>query len=466
MLLKITSTLEGRFASWSSGFIGALVLSVVATTTAYADELNPRTREDCDRPYKSRWEEFLTVSKQSHQCFQEEIFSRARQPSERPIDICSNGISTERNFPACAQITQAKCQKKIERRSKFQTCLANLERYRDWKKARNAEQREVERLAREEERLQREQARNDRLAAQRTQRLNAQGRELYEQIGSGSQDVVRGSQVAGIGIGIARNRVPPLGSSFPLSALMTEVGGQVLGHMWRDAIGQLDNALGEFNASNPRPTEGQRTAYYNDRGELLYTFVTANTRAQAQEHYMPLKGQSAVVGSYAGAIGQIVQMRNSGEIDQPIAALGTVLATVVAARAYKEAKERAKRRTSSAVPTVNSSEQLRERRQAVLTPLRKERVRLAPKRQPVKSKPKAQSVWGPRPNCFRPIVSYTRQGVALNTFFNGCSRTVFCRVSVTHGGQTGNKSITLGPGRQSGSGYESIRVKECRTYNF
>ncbi|WP_298835870.1 hypothetical protein [uncultured Roseobacter sp.] len=338
------------------------VLSLLGSAhVADADWLNPRSFQDCREGLVPLETQKKAAGRRANQCYHS-IYLKPHSASHAFGEVCYIGKRALRNYDICTEHTQSVCDADQLIRERRITCEARLEEYRRFTRAQEEQRRELERLARENGQ-------------------SAVGQAVQERYGflpDGPGRLVSDTQLAGTSVARMMGvRMTGDQSAYTLSNAMTRVGGRIVGRLNQRALGDLDASLQQFGAGNPRPTAAQREAYYAQRDRLAGQYATHMTRVQNTQYNLPLRDKSAVVGAYAGTIAQLVQLRNSGDIDEPIAALGAVAATYLAVRAYRDAEKRVRAQQARNAPRVVAPEQLRARRQAVLAPVAAKRAQAA-----------------------------------------------------------------------------------------
>lgn len=387
----------------------------VPAPEARADWLNPTEFNDCLPANWPIWRERNAVRDNAHQCFQEHWGTPGNGPGASRHFTCISERPWDRRheIPACANLEQQLCRLDTELFRRERTCKDRLASYQQRRAALIAQQEEAERLQREQERL----------AQENGQSLL--GQTVLERYGlfAGPARLANDSRLAGermaqmVGVQMTGNR-----GAYTLSTAMTRVGNKIIGRLNERALGDLETAFGEFNAANPRPTPSQLEDFYAQRAVLAGRYATHMTRVQNTDYTLPLGDQSAVVGAYAGTIVQLVQMRNAGEIDRPIAALGAAAATFLAARAYREVEERVAEQRGLDVPQAVSPERLRENRQSLLVRLREARARVAPTPPTPRNVPSGESV---ARDC---VLLWSSEGY-YKSFKNVCDQNITCSIS-------------------------------------
>lgn len=354
--------------------IGALVFGIAAET-AHADWMNPTSTADCNNGLQPLYDRRKAAFKAKRQCnkdYQEEFYAGRTFYRTYP---CGSLPAHESGYmlETCSQHAQPICQAKLEITRRTDICQRKLQEHYEFQQAQRKQQEELERIQRENERIARQ---NERQGGS----VGNPGSQVFSSP-SGPANLADTTRIAGHGMARLRGvRMTGPSGAYSLSSAMSIVGNRVITGLNQRALGELDTALQEFNASNPRPTASQLEDFYAQRSDLAGQYASHMTRVQNTDYNLPLDDKSAVVGAYTNAIVQLVQKRNSGEIDEPIAFLGAAVTTVLAVRAYKEAKERAEQQRSERsvnAPKQTVSEELRERRQAVLASVREERARIA-----------------------------------------------------------------------------------------
>lgn len=344
---------------------GLLSAFSVAAPEAWADWLNPTQNGDCQTHNWPIQERLFTAQREASSCFQEHWGTRGNGPGTRTF-VCTIDKFGERRseIPACSGLEQRVCDLSNEIQRRLQTCRPRLRAYLDRQAALAAREEELERLARE-----------NALSARLGEAGGQVSQQLYEQLPGGPGNLADSARIAGHGMAqLSGVRMTGQSGAYSLSSAMSIVGNRVISGLNERALGDLEAAFGDFNANNPRPTASQLEEFYAQRADLAGQYGTHMTRVQNTDYTLPLDDQSAVVGAYARTIVQLVQMRNAGEIDEPIAVLGAAAATFLAVRAYRDAEERAVQTRGPDVPQAVSAEVLRENRQTTLQTLREARA--------------------------------------------------------------------------------------------
>jgi hypothetical protein len=350
-------------------FISGFFAMAVVGTAAQADWMNPTSGRDCQDGLQELFQqrEMLRVNERQCEYSQTEDYWAGRV--QYRTFLCGDlprhqGVYT---LETCSQEAQAICNVGLEIPRRRALCQSRLADYRTRQAALRAQQEEAERLQSEQERIAR---------ASGQSLTGPTVMDRYGILPSGPGNLANDSRVAGERVAqMMGARMTADRGAYTLSSAVTRVGNRIIGRMNERALGDLEAALGEFSASNPRPTAGQLEEFYGQRADLAAQYAAHMTRVQNTDYRLPLGDESAVVGAYADAIIQLVEMRNAGEIDEPIAVLGAAAATVLAVRAYREAEERAAEARLS-IPRPSNANDLRSLRQAALQPVADERTRI------------------------------------------------------------------------------------------
>jgi len=360
-----------------SALISGFFAMAVAGTGAQADWMNPTSGRDCQDGLQELFQQREMLRVNERQCHNSQTEDYWAGRVQYRTFLCGDlprhqGVYT---LETCSQEAQAICNVELEIPRRRALCQSRLEDHRTRQAALRAQQEEAERLQRDRGNAAQQDGfvgLVDRIGATYVQ-------ENYLSLSDGPQELAgdmgrEGERIARL-FGVQRTGNQ---SAHTLSAAMTEVGTDIMVQLNARALEDLETALGNFDAANPRPTMAQLEEFYGQRADLAAQYAEHMTRVQNTDYRLPLGDESAVVGAYADAIIQLVEMRNAGEISEPIAALGAAAATVLAVRAYREAEERAaqERAETQALQPLDP-EQLRTIRQATLAPVRSERARIA-----------------------------------------------------------------------------------------
>lgn len=358
-----------------SAFIGSVLAAVAWGTVAQADWMTPTSDRDCILEWQTQHDRMLAAGRAASQCYYEAAEARPfAQPLQGYGPVCLDRHGqTQSAHPECATHAETYCEAGLEADRRRDICRARLADHRARQAALRAQQEELQRL----QQTQGAAAGQNGIAALIDRIGTEHVADSYLNLTDGPQSLVDdvgtyGARIAGL------FGVRPTGpqGAHTLSAAMTEVGTEIMVRLNARALEELEAALGAFDANNPRPTAEQLEAILGQRAELAGQYAQQMTRVQNTDYRLPLGDESAVIGPYADAIVQLVEMRNAGEIDTPLALLGAGAATVLAAQAYREAEARAAEQTAPALPLATPAGDLRDMRQSLLAPLREERARI------------------------------------------------------------------------------------------
>lgn len=366
----------------------------------------PQETKDCNSANWPISQQIQGLRERRNQCQTDEWRRRVDGTSDKGPALYDHRCKPantygQAGYKECSSVLNSLCEMRSTQVSKAEMCRHNLRVFRERKKEEERRRKEDERLAAERQRYYEEQARQAALAnnnraqqanenrlkalEKRQQRDAAEDSRLakfisdrYGKFGSGPANLAGDTYRLGSVVGqVATGRSLPLNSSLRLSAGISALGSRFIARQHEQALSQFNNAMSEFDASNPRPTRSQREEYITGAGnQFVNQFDEHADRINQSEQAQSLSPQSSlVVGVGAELITEIVRMRNDGEISESLGNVTTVFAHIATAvlvyRIEKEKKKKAALDDQLLADARAQSESLQQQRQALLYDARK-----------------------------------------------------------------------------------------------
>ena len=422
------------------GFIFLVSACAVLLTAGVgkADWLNPTSYLDCRKTNWTIYDQLVSAREAAHQCHRDN-WGTPGNGYPNYTRVCQNTYGQwEREIPACSGMEQRVCKLSHEIEKREQMCNQRLAQYQARQEALEAQQEELARQQREAERSAQEGA----LSNQFSDTAGSFVRNRYGSLPDGPARLAGDARATGENIArLSGVRMTGQNGAYALSNAMTDIGTQLMGRMTQQAMGDLETGLQNYSATNPRPTEAQLESYRQEQAALSGRYAEHMTRVERADPDLPLGDESAVVGNYVDTVLELVQMRNSGKLDEPIAALGAGVATVLAVKSYQEIERRADSEQASEVFEPASAAELRAARQSVAAPVKEARARVAAERrariaaeQRERAQQNQRSQSTPRRSSL--AAKCMRRGIGgssgrLIRVWNACSRVIVCNLHLT-----------------------------------